>query len=173
MISGLLIRDEVAQDHALITELVRVAFAPMPFSDENDHLITAALRSAGDLTLSSVAQLQGEVIGHVAFSPVFIGGHDGWFGLGPIAVAPVRQRRGVGRALVAAGLTRLAAMGAAGCTLIGNPDIYGRFGFHNHGGLTHAGLPLHLVQWQALRPGAPPVGALRFAAAFGPDAGPA
>ena len=170
MIAGLRIRDEVVADHAVITGLVRVAFAPMPFSDANDYLITGALRSTGDLTLSLVAELQGNVIGHVAFSPVVIGLLSGWFGLGPIAVAPDWQRRGIGRALVVAGLGRLTAMGAAGCALIGNPAIYGRFGFHSDGRPTHAGLPPHLVQWQALRAGPTPEGALQFAAAFGPEA---
>ncbi len=173
MIPGLLIRDEAAQDHALIAELVKVAFAPMPFSDNNDHLITGALRSAGDLTLSLVAEVQGSVIGHVAFSPVVLGALDGWFGLGPIAVRPDWQRKGIGRALVATGLARLTAMGAAGCALIGNPDIYGRFGFCSDGRLTYAGLPPELVQWQALRAGPLPEGTLHFAPAFGPEVGTA
>jgi putative acetyltransferase len=169
LISGLTVRDEVAADHPLITDLVRIAFAPMPFSDENDHLITDALRSSGDLTLSLVAEVQGQLIGHVAFSPVIIGSLSGWFGLGPLAVRSDWQRKGVGRALVAAGLRRLTAIDAAGCALIGNPAIYGRLGFHSDGRLTYAGLPSHLVQWQALRAGPPPEGALRFAPAFGPD----
>jgi putative acetyltransferase len=168
LISGLIVRDEVAADHPVITDLVRVAFAPMPFSDENDHLITDALRSAGDLTLSLVAEVQGELIGHVAFSPVVIGPLSGWFGLGPLAVRADWQRKGVGRALVATGLRRLTDMGASGCALIGNPAIYGRLGFHSDGRLSFGGLPPHLVQWQALRAGPPPEGAIRFAPAFGP-----
>ncbi|MGL5010052.1 MAG: GNAT family N-acetyltransferase, partial [Paracoccaceae bacterium] len=96
------IRDERPTDHRAIHDLTAAAFAPMAFSDGTEPAIIAALRADGDLVLSLVAEDAGFIIGHVAFSPVTVAGvHGGWFGLGPIAVRPGWQRRGVGGALIA------------------------------------------------------------------------
>lgn len=162
------IRDAVPGDSAAIHALTQTAFAPMPFSDGTEGGIADALRSAGDLTLSLVAAREGQIAGHVAFSPATVAGvHDGWFALGPIAVLPGVQRQGIGKALIAAGLARLRGMGAAGCVLIGNPDYYGRFGFAGDGRLQHGGLDPRLVQWLGFAGRVVPCGALAFAAGFG------
>ena len=50
---------------------------------------------------------------------------------------PGRQRQGIGKALIAAGLKLLDERGASGCALIGNPDIYGRAGFVSDGELKY------------------------------------
>ncbi|WP_372492692.1 GNAT family N-acetyltransferase [Cellulomonas wangsupingiae] len=114
-----------------------------------------------------MADDDGDVIGHVAFSPVTIdGSHDGWFGLGPISVRLDRRRQGIGRALVAEGLHRLRARGARGCRLIGDPNIYSRMSFTSNGSLSHMGLDRSLVQ-QITFSGLSPRGELRFATAFG------
>jgi putative acetyltransferase len=162
------IRDERPVDHAIIHALTAAAFAPMPFSDGTEPDIIAALRAAGDLALSLVADVGGQVAGHVAFSPATIAGrHDGWFALGPIAVAPALQRQGIGRALITAGLERLQMMQAKGCVLIGNPAYYGRFGFVGDGRLQHAGLDAVIVQWLGFGGQVPPRGELAFAPGFG------
>ena len=107
------IRPERPTDDDTIHDLTTVTFDPMPFSDGTEAPIIRALRRSGDLTLSLVAEEDGEVVGHVAFSPVTVDGADvGWYGLGPISVRPDRQRQGIGRALVADGLERLRALGA-------------------------------------------------------------
>ena len=159
------IRPEHPADEDSIHDLTVAAFEPMWFSNGSEAPIVRALRASGDLTISLVAEDAGEIIGHVAFSPVTIDDvHDGWFGLGPISVRLDRQRAGVGRALVTAGLQQLRALGARGCALIGDPDIYGRMGFTS-GGLTHEGVDDAIVQYVVLD-GAAPHGALRFAPAF-------
>jgi putative acetyltransferase len=100
------------------------------------------LREKGALALSLVFVRDDAVAGHVAFSPVLIDGQDrGWFGLGPIAVDPPFQRRGIGRAMIQAGLEQLKARGARGCVLTGNPDLYTRVGFTHTRRLTYAGGP--------------------------------
>ena len=120
------IRPERPDDVDVIDRLTTAAFEPQWFSDGSEAPIVRALRASGDLTLSLVAEDDGDVIGHVAFSPVTIdGSHDGWFGLGPISVRLDRQRRGIGRALVAEGLRRLRAREARGCALIGDYDFSG------------------------------------------------
>lgn len=160
------IRGERPADDLAIHELTRVAFEPMPFSSGTEAPIIRALRASGDLTLSLVAEDDGVIVGHIAFSPVTIDGvHAGWFGLGPISVRADRQRQGIGKALIARGLELLRQQGAAGVALIGNPEIYGRSGFESDGLLAYGDLDRRLVQRLVLS-GPPPRGELRFAAGF-------
>ena len=160
------IQTERPADDAAIHALTRVAFEPMPFSSGTEAPIIRALRASGDLTLSLVAEDDGVIVGHIAFSPVTIDGvHAGWFGLGPISVRADRQRQGIGKALIARGLELLRQRGAAGVALIGNPDIYGRAGFESDGLLAYGDLDRRLVQRLVLS-GPPPRGELKFAAAF-------
>lgn len=85
-----------------------------------------ALRSAGRLTLSLVACAEGDVVGHIAFSPL---DREGGLGLAPLAVLPAWQGRGVGDALARAGLAAARAAGAGFVVVLGSPAYYGRFGF--------------------------------------------
>ena len=163
------IRPEQPQDADAIHHLTEIAFAPMSYSDGSEPAIIRELRRAGDITLSLVAEEDGDIIGHVAFSPVEIDGrHDGWFGLGPISVRPDRQRQGIGRALVSAGLTWLRERGASGCALTGDPVVYRGMGFENDGELRYRSLDTRYVQWIAFS-GDAPRGELRFAPAFDLD----
>ena len=138
----MLIREETASDIDAITEVTRAAFENHPYSRRTEAFIIAALRAAGALTISLVAEDGGEVIGHIAFSPVTISdGGQGWYGVGPVSVTPERQRQGVGKALVREGLSRLKALGAQGCSLVGDPNYYQQFGFRNVPELIHEGVP--------------------------------
>lgn len=139
------IRDERESDQPAISALISDAFRSAPHSGGNEAAIVDALRADGALSLSLVAEREGGVLGHVAFSPVTIDGvHEGWpgigwpgigwpetrwYGLGPVAVQPDAQRQGIGAALIRAGIERLKAMGALGCVVLGDPAFYGRFGF--------------------------------------------
>ena len=138
------IREEQPSDVDAIFRLVRAAFEHHPFGDHSEHFIVNALRAAGAMTLSLVAEVKGEVIGHVAFSPVTISdGSADWYGLGPLAVSPDFQGQGVGNLLVREGLARLTLLEAEGCVLLGDPGYYGRFGFRNTPGLVLEGVPPH------------------------------
>jgi predicted N-acetyltransferase YhbS len=130
-------------DAIQISQITTAAFAPMPFSDGDEARVIDALREVGALSISLVAiAADGELVGHVAFSPVRIDGQPGdWYGLGPVSVATRMQRRGVGSALISEGLDRLRELMAAGCVLLGNPDYYRRFGFLNDPKLTYRGQP--------------------------------
>ena len=144
----MIIRDEQPADIAAIHALTEIAFAPMAYSDGTEADCITKLRKDGDLTYSLVAVDEGEIVGHVAFSPVTLDGKsDGWFGLGPISVTPTRQKSGIGSALIHEGLNRLRAINAKGCTLIGDPNYYSRFGFVSDGTLTYHDLPTEYVQW--------------------------
>lgn len=155
------IRVEAPADVPAIRGVLRAAFP------DDEHAIVDALRARGALAVSLVADDAGEVIGHVALSPVRIDGADlGWYGLGPIAVRPDRQRRGVGRALLDAAIAALAARGAAGCVLVGDPAFYGKVGFRADPRLTYAGAPAAVFLVLPLA-GAVPTGAVTYDAAFG------
>ena len=156
------IRAEAPSDHETIYRLTKAAFDPMPFSDGSEADRIDALRRDGDLTLSLVAEDNAGVVGHIAFSPVSFDGHgEKWFGLGPVAVWPHLQKRGIGSALVNEGVARLRRSGAHGCVLIGDPDYYGRFGFRSGDRLTYRDLPTGFVQWLSFGEDEP-VGVLRF-----------
>ena len=142
MTQKILIRDETTDDAAVITEVTVAAFASMESSNHTEQFIIEALRSAGALTLSLVAEVDGRVVGHIAFSPVAISdGTHRWYGLGPVSVLPRCQRMGVGKALIQEGLSRLKDLGAKGCCLVGHPQYYRKFGFENVAGLVHEGVP--------------------------------
>ena len=89
------------------------------------------LRVKGNLTISLAACDDGEVVGHIAFSPVSIVGapHLRGVGLGPMAVLPGKQKLGVGSALVQAGLDRCRELGYDYAVVVGHTEYYPRFGF--------------------------------------------
>ena len=136
------IRDETDADINAIAEVTVAAFKTLAISNHTEQFIIEALRAANALSISLVAEADGRVVGHVAFSPVTISdGSANWYGLGPVSVLPDYQRRGVGSALIREGLSRLKGRGARGCCLVGHPDYYRRFGFENTRGVVHAGVP--------------------------------
>jgi putative acetyltransferase len=137
-----LIRPESNSDIDAITELTKAAFETLEISGHTEHFIVEALRAAGALTVSLVAELGGRVVGHIAFSPVTMSDSTpGWYGLGPVSVLPEHQRQGIGKALIEAGLARLKELGARGCCLVGHPEYYRKFGFGNAPGLALEGVP--------------------------------
>ena len=136
------IRQETPDDVAAIEVVTVAAFLEAPHTSHTEQVIVAALRAAGALSVSLVAEAEGAVVGHVAVSPVAISdGTPGWFGLGPISVLPAWQGRGIGSALMRAALEALRELGAAGCVVVGKPAFYGRFGFRAEPGLVLPDVP--------------------------------
>lgn len=114
------IRPETQSDGDAIARLLRAAFC-----GEDEARLVAALRHAGDLSLSLVADADGVVLGHVALSPIT--GDADAFAMAPVAVSPATQRRGIGAALVRAALD---GAGTRPVVVLGAPEYYARFGFH-------------------------------------------
>ena len=138
----LTLRNETDADASAIAEVTVAAFKALEISNHTEQFIIAALRAAKALAVSLVAEADGRVIGHIAFSPLSISdGTRDWYGLGPVSVAPEHQRQGIGRALIREGLSRLKNMNARGCCLVGHPGYYGKFGFENAPGLVLEGVP--------------------------------
>jgi putative acetyltransferase len=136
------VRNEANADAGVIAEVTLAAFKTLEISNHTEQFIVAALRAAKALTVSLVAEVDGRVIGHIAFSPLTISdGTRNWYGLGPVSVLPEYQRQGIGKALIQEGLSRLKGMNAQGCCLVGHPDYYRKFGFKNMPGLVLEGVP--------------------------------
>ena len=163
----IVIREELPGDADVIRSLTIQAFRDAPHSSGTEAAIIDALRNARGLAVSLVAETpDNSLIGHVAFSPVSIDGAAAdWYGLGPVAVRPDRQKLGVGAALIEAGLDRLKQVGAGGCVVLGDPAYYRRFGFASDPALAYADVPAEYFQ-RLVFPGSPPAGKVAYHPAF-------
>lgn len=160
------IRAEREGDAPEIESVTVAAFAADAHADLTEHLIVASLREAGALALSLVAQCDGQLVGHLAVSPVTISdGAGGWYGIGPVSVGPGYQGRGIGSQLVQEALRRLRDLDAAGCVVLGDPGYYGRFGFRATDGLVYPGPPAEYFQALSLN-GSMAQGVVTYHAAF-------
>lgn len=161
----MIIRPEKPDDVAAIGEIVAAAFGQRLEAE-----LVARLRSDGDLVLSLVAEADGVVAGHVAFSRLWIereGVRAPGISLAPVAVLPAQQREGIGRALIGAGHLRLKVLGETIVFVLGDPDYYKRFGFSRE--IAKAFDCVYQGDYlQALRlsPDAPAAGQVVYAPAF-------
>ena len=129
MNEGVIIRPETEKDYAKIKKVNDLAFG-----QKNEGLLVEKLRQTENYIpkLSLVAELNNEIIGHILFYPVTVhsaGSMYSTLSLGPMAVIPGYQRKGVGRQLVFEGLEAAKILGHDSVIVIGHPDYYPRFGF--------------------------------------------
>ncbi len=140
--NNMIIRGEKPSDIELISETTKIAFEDYSFSHQTEHFIIRDLRDAGALTISLVTEVDGRIVGHIAFSPITVSdGTTNWYCLGPVSVLPDYQGHRIGTAMVKNGLALLKSMGGKGCVLVGLPTYYIRFGFENHPQLILEGTP--------------------------------
>ncbi len=146
--------------------MTELAFRTLAISQHTEQFIVRALRAARVLTISLVAESEGQVVGHVAFSPVTISdGSPNSHGLGPVSVLPRLQKQGIGTALIQQGLSQLKALGSQGCVLVGNPNYYRRFGFRNIPQWVQEGIPQEVFVAKRFYEGVP-MGAVEFHPGF-------
>ena len=112
------------------------------------------LRETSPKTISLVADLEGLVVGHVAFSPVSIEGDESFRGfiLGPLGVMPDYQHRRIGTQLVERGIQLVSSQQADVLFVYGDPKYYGKFGFSTDAAECYV-LPYQLQYpfgWQAV-----------------------
>ena len=111
------------------------------FETDAEAQLTKALSAAGVDPIGVVAELNGEVVGHTVLSEMTLRDEQGIRGLlalGPIAVKPVYQRRGIGSALVREAIRQAKLAGVARLFVLGDPNFYGRFGFEPAGPLGYS-----------------------------------
>jgi putative acetyltransferase len=118
------IREERHGDLAAIRDLNKRAFG-----QDQEANIVDALRSNGGVMLSLVAISDGQVVGHIMYSPLSVGGKVSGAALGPMAVLPEYQGQGIGSELVNGGNQRLRNDGCPFIIVLGHPEYYPRFGF--------------------------------------------
>jgi putative acetyltransferase len=125
--SQITIRDETAGDLEAIYSVNEQAFETNAEAELVD-----LLRMRGKAVISLVAEVDGEIVGHILFSPVSIepaGAKWNALGLAPLGVVPGYQRQGIGKALVKVGLERSKQLGIALVVVLGQPSYYPKFGF--------------------------------------------
>jgi putative acetyltransferase len=131
------IRHETASDREAVFRVVEAAFGEEPSRRSADRGLQVAplvdqLRDNGHCLLSIVAEDEGEIVGHIMFSPMIIKGEAATWDavcLAPVAVAPSRQKEGIGGLLIQGGLSELREAGHGAVILLGHPTYYPRFGF--------------------------------------------
>ncbi len=162
----MIIRPERQADFAKIHRLVEAAFGGAAEADLVD-----GLRADGDVLASLVAELDGEVVGHLLFSSLPIAHEDGTIrgaALAPLCAAPARQGQGVGSALVRAGIEACIGLGLEAIVVLGQPGYYARFGFSAEAAREirspYSGGPAFMAL--SLKPGPGLRGEARYAPAF-------
>jgi putative acetyltransferase len=127
------LRPATLKDCDAIRELYLAAFP----AAENRRVAQLAMdlvsSASGSANLNLLAVGAARLAGHVAFSvaPAAGAADPGWTAwiMGPLAVAPDLQRRGIGRRLIEAGVKQLQERGVNLLFVYGDPGYYGRFGF--------------------------------------------
>ncbi len=121
------VREERPEDFAAVRRVNELAFGR-----PQEAALVESLRAAADPHVSLVAEVEGRVVGHIFFSPVRVeseGATHEALALGPMAVLPEFQGRGVGSRLVREGLEECLKRGHEGVFVLGHPEYYPRFGF--------------------------------------------
>ncbi len=119
------IRESVRADAAAIESLY-----PQAFPDEDLLPLVRDLLQDPAIAISLVAVIDSQVVGHAIFTKCGVAGRSAKAALlGPLAVAPAWQRRGIGSAIVRAGMERLKDTGVTLVCVLGDPAYYGRLGF--------------------------------------------
>lgn len=128
---NIIIREEKKADIAKIYDLVKVAFSTMPYSDGEEQNFVNRLRDSEDYLpkLSLVAELEGEIVGHIMFSKIRIDDYDNALSLAPVSVLPKYQNKGIGSLLIQAGEKLATGLGYDFIIVIGHEHYYPRFGY--------------------------------------------
>ena len=161
---NVVVRAEEPRDADAIRRVTEAAFgSPV------EAILIDRLRRDGDLVVSLVAAEGDEIVGHIAFSRLFLeaeGGRHAALALAPLSVRPDHQRQGIGGRLVRAGHEAAARAGESLIVVLGDPLYYGCFGY-SHARARDFESRYQMAELQALALGpAPRTGRLVYPRAF-------
>jgi len=122
----MIIREEKESDISSITAVHDQAFgAPMGNFVEN-------LRMNKNLIISLVAEIDGKIVGHIAYSPMYNKKRDIiGLGIGPVGVLPSFQKQRIGSKLTSKGNEIAWSKGIDKIFVLGDPQYYCSIGFEN------------------------------------------
>jgi predicted N-acetyltransferase YhbS len=128
------IRQEQAADYAAVFSCIKAAFQTLEISDHTEHLLVERLRKAPAFVpeLSLVAEVEGQLVGHILLSRISIknGGQSvESLALAPVSVLPEFQRKGIGAKLIRTAHAKAAELGFGSSILVGHEKYYPRFGY--------------------------------------------
>ena len=106
-----------------------IALNDTAFGTPDEAKIVTQLLADGDSLASLIAHNDREILGHIQFFRILVDGKDIAAGLGPMSVAPERQKSGIGRGLIKLGMTMIEGQGRELVFVLGHPDYYPKFGF--------------------------------------------
>ncbi len=146
----LTIRESTQGDHGRILAVIEAAFG-----QDDEARLVKAMWAEDAMALDLVAEEDGEIVGHCAFSLVTADPplKGAALGLAPLSVAPSRQKSGIGSALIDTGLDICKTRGASLMVVVGEPAYYARFGFRPGAeqniawGAMDAGEAFQIIDW--------------------------
>lgn len=147
MIHSLILRTETSNDINAINNVIVSAFSNSSHGLQNEDKLVAQLRADNALALSVVAEVNDQIVGHIAFSKITMTDQnlENWYILAPLSVAPEFQKQSLGKQLLKSGLAGIKKKGAKGCLCVGDIGYYGRFGFSSNHGLVLEGIPKEYI----------------------------
>ena len=128
------IRQEKPEDYNTVAMLIEDAFRTERFSDHQEQFLVDRLRKSPTFIpeLSMVAELDGDVIGHILLTRININNDENSFkslALAPVSVTPVHQKKGIGATLINAAHLKAKELGFTSIVLLGHETYYPRFGY--------------------------------------------
>jgi predicted N-acetyltransferase YhbS len=134
------VRLEEEQDYRIVEEVTKEAFSYSERIERSkigcclEHYMVHSLRDKDGINeLSFVAEINGEIVGHIIYSQAFILTPENKkievLNFGPLSVKPECQRQGVGTALMKHSIKYARELGYGAILFFGRPEYYPRFGF--------------------------------------------
>ncbi len=131
---NLKIRQEKVGDYEIVGNVVEEAFKDAEHTDHKEHELVGRLRNSESFIaeLSLVAELDGQIVGHIILTKIKINNNADSFvslALAPVSVLPAYQGKGIGGALIKQAHEIARSMGYGSVVLLGHKDYYPRFGY--------------------------------------------
>ena len=126
----MIIRQENKNDEKQVYEVVKIAFESAEHSDGSEQDLVESLRKSTAFIseLSLVAEINGEIIGHIMFTEIRIHNQIA-IALAPLSVLPNFQKQGVGTSLITEGHRIAKQLGFSYSVVLGSENYYPRLGY--------------------------------------------